>query len=553
MIQIGNARKIEEYCPEWEKLNEEWMKKYPYNEYHFWRCLRYINGKKSFISEIKGKPISQNINAVVMVCPRCGARLFYPYLNIWGGWGYSVDDDATVYFEEEPKRIKTTLFDMNEPSEEYILGLKEARVKLDDLVKQVRNDNKPALNYPTEGSCPICGNKGMSASSIVKLGKVEDIYDGKAITRLKEEFEKLQKRVADSTECSEEKIGKAECESFIRECNQSVKGADEPGEKIENVDLLKGYLKSLIDIEMSIMACEKRLQQLFPLSFRTNASIHCFNREDYVSGRIAFIKQTMGKLSDENILRSEAFIYGIHVPYIPEQPVEPVYKQAGFFNRKKIDEENELARKAYQTQLAAYQSALEADSIFKREAKKIIIQKLDEELRVLQSSTGLTISEEQRGLDCINSELEDAKEIYKRLIDTRALLYGKGIIFSKYRDVVSISTMYEYIMSGRCVELEGPNGTYNLLESEIRANAILTKLDTVIAKLEDIQQGQFVLFTELRKINSKLDGVSKTMRDVLASLRGIEKTNAAIAYATQKTAFYAEMISAIEAANFFLK
>ena len=39
--------------------------------------------------------------------------------------------------------------------------------------------------------------------------------------------------------------------------------------------------------------------------------------------------------------------------------------------------------------------------------------------------------------------------------------YEQNVIFPKYRNLVAITTINEYLMSGRCYELEGPNGAYN--------------------------------------------------------------------------------------------
>lgn len=63
-------------------------------------------------------------------------------------------------------------------------------------------------------------------------------------------------------------------------------------------------------------------------------------------------------------------------------------------------------------------------------------------------------------------------------------LYCAGIIFPKYRNLIAISSIYEYFESGRCNTLTGHEGAYNIYENEIRLNRIIVQLDIVIDKLE---------------------------------------------------------------------
>mgnify|MGYP007024707781 CR=1 FL=1 len=61
-----------------------------------------------------------------------------------------------------------------------------------------------------------------------------------------------------------------------------------------------------------------------------------------------------------------------------------------------------------------------------------------------------------------------------------------GRFFPKYRNLVAVSQIYEYILSGRCTELGGYQGAYNLYEQE-------TRMDIVIMRLDDIYEEEFSL------------------------------------------------------------
>ena len=57
-----------------------------------------------------------------------------------------------------------------------------------------------------------------------------------------------------------------------------------------------------------------------------------------------------------------------------------------------------------------------------------------------------------------------------------------------YRSFIILSKFYEYFLSGRCLELEGPFGAYNLYEQESRADIVIGKLDVIINSLEDVKE-----------------------------------------------------------------
>ena len=99
--------------------------------------------------------------------------------------------------------------------------------------------------------------------------------------------------------------------------------------------------------------------------------------------------------------------------------------------------------------------------------------------------------------------------------------------------MVAIATINEYLMSGRCFELEGPNGAYNLYEMELRQNIIIGQLSTIINSLEQIRNNQFSLYQELVKANA-------TVNDVLQEVRGVREN-------TRLTAYFAGVTALIEA------
>ena len=81
-------------------------------------------------------------------------------------------------------------------------------------------------------------------------------------------------------------------------------------------------------------------------------------------------------------------------------------------------------------------------------------------------------------------------------------LYSKNVIYAKYRNLVTIATLFEYIDSGRCFELEGPNGAYNLYEGELRSDIIISSLSSIISNLEAIRNNQYTLYQSIESANA---------------------------------------------------
>lgn len=154
------------------------------------------------------------------------------------------------------------------------------------------------------------------------------------------------------------------------------------------------------------------------------------------------------------------------------------------------------------------------------------------------------------------TEYEEAKKALKQadeqiektlgapLAQTRELLekfYALNVIFPKYRNMVAICTIYEYFAAGRCTTLVGADGAYNLYESELRQNVIVSKLDTIINQLEQIKQNQYILYTELQKSNSITSSIHQDIENILNSVEQIGDTVQNIAHSSYITSYCAQV------------
>lgn len=114
--------------------------------------------------------------------------------------------------------------------------------------------------------------------------------------------------------------------------------------------------------------------------------------------------------------------------------------------------------------------------------------------------------------------------------------YSLDIVHPKYRNISALALFCEYLDTGRCTALTGPNGAYNLYEQELRQDQIISKLDTVISKLEKIEQNQVMMLEQLEHIHRNSDTMTSDMKNLLSSTHRIEKLSSITAYCSAVTA-----------------
>mgnify|MGYP006893079576 FL=1 len=116
----------------------------------------------------------------------------------------------------------------------------------------------------------------------------------------------------------------------------------------------------------------------------------------------------------------------------------------------------------------------------------------------------------------LEKPLKETKENLERV-------YSKNIIYPKYRNLPALTSIYEYYVTGRCEELSGPYGAYNLYEDEVRKDKIISQLNTVIANLEQIKQNQYKLYEQVCQIQSNTNRMVRELNAIKGYV--IELTN----------------------------
>lgn len=150
----------------------------------------------------------------------------------------------------------------------------------------------------------------------------------------------------------------------------------------------------------------------------------------------------------------------------------------------------------------------------------------------------------------LSSELRMLKDQNKESKHNLELIYSKDIIFPKYRNLIMVCSLYEYICAGRCTMLEGHEGAYNILEMEIRLDRIITQLDQVIVRLDAIQRSQYVLYSAIQETNQQAAHILESTNCMIESLQDFrgqtEELNARIASYEKNSALVAYRAQSIQ-------
>lgn len=174
-----------------------------------------------------------------------------------------------------------------------------------------------------------------------------------------------------------------------------------------------------------------------------------------------------------------------------------------------VEQQYNSMREKYETQLASVQKANK------------------ESLENYQNHIGPWTHSNEQMLAVLNGPITDTKEVLSRF-------YSKEVIYAKYRNLPALTSIYEYFVTGRCTELTGPHGAYNLYEDELRKDTVISQLNTVIENLEQIKQNQYMLYQQVKAIQENTNSIA-------SELRQIKGYTVQIAQLTALNAYYAAL------------
>lgn len=163
----------------------------------------------------------------------------------------------------------------------------------------------------------------------------------------------------------------------------------------------------------------------------------------------------------------------------------------------------------------------EAIAFWKR-TEKIKSENAENEKRYYQNHT-----EWQKLREEIDKKLETP---HQQSLDIREKFYARDMIYPKYQNLPALTSIYEYFITGRCEELIGPHGAYNMYEDEMRKDTVISQLNTVIANLEQIKQNQYMLYQQVKAIQNTASEIGNELAQIRGYTAALTELSAMNAY-----------------------
>lgn len=536
---------------------------------------------------------SYGINISACCCPNCGGEIFGRWNTCKCNYDYRVDPRYT-YEGAQYKEFCKNRLDIQDVCDEAYSDYKIARYEAADFAelelcplcgKELLHEDgyfvQTCLIKHIDGEFykeKVCI---VESSSIGPDGKRTTNYE---LDNLDSIFAYLKKRRLQI----EQKQARDQVLQTVKQLDIAVIQNISPNtlNTIKETALsLQDYLQQLIRLESNIYFLTEHLTVLYQrkressrVALGTKLESAEYIRKETENARLA-IQPLEKALQKEQVKPlAPASIAYPKKPTAPCAPTPPLLATPGFFNKKRVRAENEAKtfrynqemeryqqkQVEYEDAVAAYERQTEAcrreearQKEEHRQIKERAIQKAQDALFAAQTKYNeLKATEETRIAELLatpvpadavdamfGKEITEAENLLKDLFHTRNALYAFNIIFSKYRNIVAISTFYEYLMTGRCSSLEGADGAYNLYESECRADMIISQLSVVIESLEQVKQNQYLIYSALQSIRMDLDELSSTMNAALTSIQCIEATTVEMSGQIEKIAENADVIA----------
>lgn len=162
-----------------------------------------------------------------------------------------------------------------------------------------------------------------------------------------------------------------------------------------------------------------------------------------------------------------------------------------------------------------------------------------EEIRLISAENAI---KQRLGIEFSNSANEKLYEMQQMRNETMQLLsdyYSLGQIHEKYRGLVPMASICEYIESGSCDTLKE---AYNKFDLESRLGTIISKLDIVIAKLDSIAANQHLLYYAIEESNRGISSMVQRLNSLSDKVDIVALNSANAAFDARITATNSEWV-----------
>lgn len=152
-------------------------------------------------------------------------------------------------------------------------------------------------------------------------------------------------------------------------------------------------------------------------------------------------------------------------------------------------------------------------------------------------------------MDSIRREIRIMEQNRNENVRVSNCYYDKNIIYPKYRGLIPVASIYDYFKSGCCDCLTGHEGAYNKFDNELRMNLIISKLDDVLYKLDQIRNSQYMLYDAINYATQNSERLTNTVNMLANNMQSIAENQEVIAYNSRIAASNTEFLTWLEILN----
>lgn len=154
-------------------------------------------------------------------------------------------------------------------------------------------------------------------------------------------------------------------------------------------------------------------------------------------------------------------------------------------------------------------------------------------------------NENDKALKLLNENLDKLQSVWHEARTKLNEFYNLNVLTETYRNLIAVSSLTEYYDNGRCDVLEQTGqkkSGYNLFEKELRMNLIITRIEDILKRLEDIRNNQNLLYHCLSRSNEKIDKMNSNIEALTSRMQSVQAQVMVNNYYQEKTARNLEYI-----------
>lgn len=145
--------------------------------------------------------------------------------------------------------------------------------------------------------------------------------------------------------------------------------------------------------------------------------------------------------------------------------------------------------------------------------------KYNDYIRELKNKSDIIVSNLTKERQAAHTELERTNNTLEMLYNLR--LDGVLCLHPNYQGLVTISIIYGYFDTGRCTQLQGHEGAYNLYEDEKMKGMIINKLDIVTQQLGKLNTAMIYVTKAIESCNESLSYMEKSSNKLIESVKNM--------------------------------